>query len=841
MLNNLFDLDRLEELDEKHSSHSEQNQSQRKNMKGLEQGSNSEKEQAKSNSTKNRALLNMLDRIHQRRERKKSQKNIQSSQNHNGGMDQINEQKFQNSPRSHQTKRAARRRTNQSESRSEQNMNQIENIRRRGNNASMGKSPQKQDRNSTFTDDTLLKRSKNTKKGHSPTFNSKVEQQSWPKNQNEKQINKFAQVHRKTNLNSKTRLKNKQNSISLDKLGNQKGNKFENRKSQNKNLKHFQQRSKPRDMRKRWPNEKQNNRSNKNNISRKKELNSLKEIFKNKISNQTKNTKRQGMQEEETDPSDQTAGFRLPTGHPIPPPPKMPPKKKKRRGQRNFSGNRRVTRKNKKLNFNAIKPEDIGRKIQENGQTKIFSRQTQFRNKMQREQKTNFHQNLSENEYWMKNNLSMKNQNPSQQHGNERRNMWVNHNHERSQNQYINNPQRPEPMNMSAFMRQNENGGKNNSSFAQMDPQPTQNNQRQGSNIQNYPPPRNNGQDSNAHPHNSQREQSKSQYPFNQNAFNTSSFNPFTQMRPMAGNSPQNNNNNNNNYERNQWHQPQKQGNSHFKNFTNRGHQSGYQQPIKNFNQWENRRNMFKNFQENPNQSRFERGNFNQNEQSNNNMREGNIYRGEPQDNYQKLHQAQFRDEKRKIPWKMNRNDYRSQFRNRDDIGDYGNQPKKTDFQNPTQTIPSWRKKQPNINVDEFETTNTHGKKPLENFALPIQAKKRIQKAKEKNIPEINPQIRDEEIFDNLEFIEMMEPVKDKIIKSLMERSYSQMQLIRKMKKIRYMGSVTFGIIMYNLRELFGEDMIIENIIDGRKFFALSPRFKALCKRAYSESEDQNN
>ncbi len=97
----------------------------------------------------------------------------------------------------------------------------------------------------------------------------------------------------------------------------------------------------------------------------------------------------------------------------------------------------------------------------------------------------------------------------------------------------------------------------------------------------------------------------------------------------------------------------------------------------------------------------------------------------------------------------------------------------------------------------------------------------------------MNPQIRDDNILDGLSDLQMCEPLKHEILLSLYKEAQTDMKMIRAIKKERYMGTVTFGMIMYNLMDLFGEDMVSKEDHGGRTLYSLSPRFKALCKKAY--------
>ncbi len=100
---------------------------------------------------------------------------------------------------------------------------------------------------------------------------------------------------------------------------------------------------------------------------------------------------------------------------------------------------------------------------------------------------------------------------------------------------------------------------------------------------------------------------------------------------------------------------------------------------------------------------------------------------------------------------------------------------------------------------------------------------------------EEEPEQREISIIENLHYIEQAEPVKLEVLRILMDRNkHPDCQLLRKIKRNRYMGSVALGMILYNLIETFGSDMISKNYEEGNDIYHISERFSGLIERAFN-------
>ena len=107
----------------------------------------------------------------------------------------------------------------------------------------------------------------------------------------------------------------------------------------------------------------------------------------------------------------------------------------------------------------------------------------------------------------------------------------------------------------------------------------------------------------------------------------------------------------------------------------------------------------------------------------------------------------------------------------------------------------------------------------------------------ENNITRIeeDPEQREISIIENLHYIEQAEPVKLEVLRLLMDSErHPDCQLLREIKRNRYMGTVALGMILYNLIETFGSDMISKNYEDGNDIYRISERFSGLLERAFT-------
>ena len=100
---------------------------------------------------------------------------------------------------------------------------------------------------------------------------------------------------------------------------------------------------------------------------------------------------------------------------------------------------------------------------------------------------------------------------------------------------------------------------------------------------------------------------------------------------------------------------------------------------------------------------------------------------------------------------------------------------------------------------------------------------------------EEDPAQRDLIIIERLHYIEQAEPVKLEVLRLLMDRNrHPDCQLLRELKKHRYMGTVALGMILYNLIETFGADMIIKKYEEGNDIYYISERFSSLLEKAFN-------
>jgi hypothetical protein len=106
-----------------------------------------------------------------------------------------------------------------------------------------------------------------------------------------------------------------------------------------------------------------------------------------------------------------------------------------------------------------------------------------------------------------------------------------------------------------------------------------------------------------------------------------------------------------------------------------------------------------------------------------------------------------------------------------------------------------------------------------------------------KNFNEIeeDPEQREISIIEKLNYILQAEPVKLEVLRLLMDRNtHADCQLLREIKRNRYMGSVALGMILYNLIESFGSDMISKRYSNGNDIYSISERFSGLLERSFN-------
>lgn len=114
----------------------------------------------------------------------------------------------------------------------------------------------------------------------------------------------------------------------------------------------------------------------------------------------------------------------------------------------------------------------------------------------------------------------------------------------------------------------------------------------------------------------------------------------------------------------------------------------------------------------------------------------------------------------------------------------------------------------------------------------------------ENSIQNMDPQERKTMIIEKLQFFEQNEALKHQILKILQDSvdGIADCQMLRKIKKTgRYLGSVALGMILYNMIESFGEDMIRKQYSHGSYVYSLSEDFRDLYQIALINAEDEEN
>ncbi|WP_371804732.1 hypothetical protein [Candidatus Lokiarchaeum ossiferum] len=112
----------------------------------------------------------------------------------------------------------------------------------------------------------------------------------------------------------------------------------------------------------------------------------------------------------------------------------------------------------------------------------------------------------------------------------------------------------------------------------------------------------------------------------------------------------------------------------------------------------------------------------------------------------------------------------------------------------------------------------------------------------ENSLQNMDPQERKTMIIEKLQFFEQSEVLKHQILKILHSSTegIADCQMLRKIKKSgRYLGSVALGMILYNMIESFGEDMVQKQYSHGSYVYSLSEEFRDLYQIALINSEDE--
>ena len=117
-----------------------------------------------------------------------------------------------------------------------------------------------------------------------------------------------------------------------------------------------------------------------------------------------------------------------------------------------------------------------------------------------------------------------------------------------------------------------------------------------------------------------------------------------------------------------------------------------------------------------------------------------------------------------------------------------------------------------------------------------------MQQAKDtKEQVELEPEIQKSEVLEILDNLQIGEPIKFKTLKilaSATETGMAENKLLKSIKKEQYMGTVTFGMIMYNILELFGSGMIKKENIAGRVHYTATPEFTEIFAEKYENKNE---
>jgi hypothetical protein len=95
-------------------------------------------------------------------------------------------------------------------------------------------------------------------------------------------------------------------------------------------------------------------------------------------------------------------------------------------------------------------------------------------------------------------------------------------------------------------------------------------------------------------------------------------------------------------------------------------------------------------------------------------------------------------------------------------------------------------------------------------------------------------------IMENLHNLSLSSPQKYQIMHTLMDgQPHSEQDLIRPIKKTRFIGSVAFGMMLYSLIELFGKERIFMIKEKGMRYYQLCPEMVSMCQTTFQD-ETQN-
>lgn len=103
---------------------------------------------------------------------------------------------------------------------------------------------------------------------------------------------------------------------------------------------------------------------------------------------------------------------------------------------------------------------------------------------------------------------------------------------------------------------------------------------------------------------------------------------------------------------------------------------------------------------------------------------------------------------------------------------------------------------------------------------------------------DVQNRMEEAEMTERLHLIHQTERVKYQILQILSDGSaHVDCRILRTIKKSgRYLGNVALGMILYNLRELFGTDSVTRTYSEGSYIYQLSPEFRAVYLKAFQKA-----
>ena len=105
-------------------------------------------------------------------------------------------------------------------------------------------------------------------------------------------------------------------------------------------------------------------------------------------------------------------------------------------------------------------------------------------------------------------------------------------------------------------------------------------------------------------------------------------------------------------------------------------------------------------------------------------------------------------------------------------------------------------------------------------------------------LSEENTKDRTTEAIEQLHYIQQSNPTSVFVLQHLLDgQAHAEFEILREIKKNRFMGSVAFGMLMYNLRILFGEEMVKSEEVQRVRYFSLSPALIDMIRIAFEDSD----